>query len=576
MSLSSRLLVGALLLIVTLVTLVVWLSGARLRDELLGHTIADLEREARVVAEQWRPGADADSLADRVGALLGRRVTLVGPRGVVLGDSEFSGAALGRLENHAARPEILGAVRAGSGWSSRRSPSAGDEELYVAVRAAPGVTRISMPTRELDRIVRREQRDIVVSGLFAVAVAIALSIVFSMRVSRPIVELRDVARAMAAGDLSRRPSLAAPGEVGDLAAAVHRMAEQLDARLAALEADDELLAATIESVNEGVVVVDPRRSVVRANAVARRLLALRAPLPFPADALPRDRALREALAEALAGRAVEGTELTLAAGDVAPRTLALQARPLAGGGAVLALYDLTAIRRLESVRRDFVANVSHELRTPLSVVSGFAETLRADDDIPPAQRRRFAEAITSSAHRMQRIVDDLLDLSRIESGGWLPNPADTDVAAAAADALSALREPAERKGVALVIESDAARVHADPTALRQVLVNLVENAVRYTPAGGRVTVLTRHGEGGVWLDVRDTGIGIPAEHLPRVFERFYRVDPARSREAGGTGLGLSIVRHLVEAHGGSVRAESAPGRGTTVSAFFPDAPAAAS
>jgi len=233
--------------------------------------------------------------------------------------------------------------------------------------------------------------------------------------------------------------------------------------------------------------------------------------------------------------------------------------------------DLTTRRRLETIRRDFVANVSHELKTPLTVINGFAETL-LEPDIDTVQRRQFVATIQSNVVRMQRIVDDLLDLARYESGGWAPNPSSIDVRAAAGEVLALVRNEAARKHLALCTEIAAGgeRAKADPTALRQILQNLVENAVRYTPAG-RVTVFARPDDNGVVVGVRDTGIGIPAEHLSRIFERFYRVDPGRSREGGGTGLGLAIVKHLAEAHGGSVRATSALGAGTEIAVFFPDA-----
>ena len=250
----------------------------------------------------------------------------------------------------------------------------------------------------------------------------------------------------------------------------------------------------------------------------------------------------------------------------------ITARPLESGGAVLALLDLTRLRRLESVRRDFVANVSHELRTPLTIVGGFAETLVHDD--PPADRRRqFAERILGNTRRMQRIVDDLLDLSRIESGSWTPNPASVDLAAVAADVIAAARDAAGSKGVRLEasIHPRARELWADPTAIRQVLGNLVDNAVRHTTTGHVAIYSLVRDDGGVTVGVRDTGSGIAPEHLPRIFERFYRVDPGRSREEGGTGLGLSIVKHLVEAHGGTVRAESTVGVGTTIAVHFPAA-----
>jgi signal transduction histidine kinase len=293
-------------------------------------------------------------------------------------------------------------------------------------------------------------------------------------------------------------------------------------------------------------------------------------VPFPADHLPRERALREALGAALAGEASGPLELRLD-----DRVVSLTAQPLAGGGAVLALYDVTTLRRLETMRRDFVANVSHELKTPITIVGGFAETL-ADDDLAPEQRRLFVQTIRANAQRMQRIVDDLLDLSRIESGGWQPNPVPLELCAAAEEATGAARAAAERKGLTLTFDvASAPVVHADPTAVRQVLSNLVENAVRHT-SQGRVTVYTRREGGGVWLGVRDTGVGIAPEHLPRIFERFWRADPGRARDIGGTGLGLAIVKHLAEAHGGEVRAQSALGRGTAIETFFPDAPRGAS
>ena len=371
---------------------------------------------------------------------------------------------------------------------------------------------------------------------------------------------------MAAGDLSRRPTLVAAGEVGELADALRRLAEQLDARVRALKAEEELLVALTESLNEGVIAVDARQRVVRMNETARQQLRIRESVPFPADYLPRDRMLREALASVLAGTDASPGEVR-----VDDRTLSLTARPLPAGGAILALYDLTPFRRLEAVRRDFVANVSHELRTPLTVISGFVETME-DEELPPALRQQFLGMVSSNVRRMQRIVDDLLDLSRIESGGWLPNPIEIDVASIANEVVSPMQDAASAKGVALRVDvaDDARTIYSDTTAARQILSNLAENALRHTLAG-EVVLFSSSEDGGTWLGVRDTGVGISAEHLPRIFERFYRADPGRSREAGGTGLGLAIVRHLAEAHGGRVKAESEPGVGTTIAAWFPAA-----
>ena len=520
MRLTQRLLLGALFVVGVLVLFITVAVDRKLGTRLTEETTAHLANEARLVATQWTRGVDADTLANHLGAVTGHRVTLVDSTGLVVGDSEFEAADLGRLENHASRPEIAAARSTGVGSARRLSPSAGDRELYVAVRTPLGFARVSLPTTSLDAIVAAARRDVAVAGLAALLVAMVLSWFFAQSVSKPVAELSDVTRALAAGDFSRRPSRAAPGEVGDLAIAVSQLAEQLSARLDALRAEETLVRELAESLNEGILAVDARQQVLRINETARALLGLRAPLPFDTNQLPRDRAFRDAISAALGGETVRDLEVSLAG-----RILNLTARPLEAGGAVIALLDLTRLRRLETVRRDFVANVSHELKTPLTVVRGFAETL-ADDDPPAEIRRQFAESIASNTRRMQRLVDDLLDLSRIESGGWVPEPQSVDFAAVLADVVSTARATADRKGIRLdvAIAADAASLHADPTALRQIVTNLVENAVRHTSAGG-VTLFTRRERDGVTVGVRDTGAGVSSEHLPRIFERFYRVDP---------------------------------------------------
>lgn len=564
MTLARRLLSGAMLVVVTLVAAIVLIAGGRLRDRLMAEKTDELSRNARVVATDWHALSEADAVAQRSGDALGLRVTLIDTAGVVQGDSEFGSVARRRLENHATRPEVVAARDRGMGASRRQSASAGDEELYVAVRHPLGTVRVSMSTERLDAVVRGAQRDVLASGVVALLGVLLLVLVFARTISQPVVELRDVARAIAAGDLTQRPSLAAPGEVGDLATALTRMAEQLSYRMDALRKDDDLMVALLESLEEGVLALSPNGSVVRINERARELLNVAAPLPFGRELLPREYVIRAAIDQALDGHATPTAEVGLN-----DRTLAITSQPLPTAGAVLTLLDLTVLRRLETIRRDFVANVSHELKTPLTAVSGFAETL-LDDTIPPAQRQRFVETIRDNAMRMQRIVDDLLDLSRIESGGWRPNVTSVDVSAVIASVIAEVGVRATTKGLQLVtdIASDAVRLEADPTAIRQVVANLVENAVQYTSSGS-VTLRTRAQSGMVRLDVVDTGVGIAAEHLPRIFERFYRVDAGRSRVQGGTGLGLAIVRHLVDAHGGRVDAVSRPGGGTTISAWFP-------
>jgi two-component system, OmpR family, phosphate regulon sensor histidine kinase PhoR len=569
--LAHRLLLQSLAIVAVMVVSVVVIIDNQLYSSITEQATHDLAGEARFLATQWKPGVDPDSLADEAGAATGHRVTLIDSAGHVVGDSEFDGPALQGLENHSNRPEVIQARKTGVGSVRRMSPSTGEEQLYVAVKAPRGIARVSVTTRAVEEMFARARSGVLLAGLISFLLAAILAVLFSRAVSKPIIDLRDVARSLAAGERKRHPALAAPGEVGDLADAVHRLAEQLEARLSALTAEQSILSALVETLNEGVIAISPSREVVRINDTGRRLLSIHRPIPFGIDYLPREATLRNAISLALGGTETEPEEVV-----IGETTLSLTAHPLVNGGAVVALFDLTPIRKLEAVRRDFVANVSHELRTPLTIIGGFAETLQ-DRDVPAEMRAEFAKTIVNNTQRMQRIVDELLDLSRIETGHWRPRPEPISIADVAAEVFGRVATSSREKGITLdtTIETGAETIYADRTALEQVLLNLIENAIRHTGAGGRITIRTMREDNGVSLAVGDTGSGIPPEHLPRIFERFYRADSGRSREAGGTGLGLAIVRHLVEAHGGRVGADSTVGVGTTVSIFFPEGATAA-
>jgi two-component system, OmpR family, phosphate regulon sensor histidine kinase PhoR len=320
---------------------------------------------------------------------------------------------------------------------------------------------------------------------------------------------------------------------------------------------------------EGVVAADERGRIVTANPAARRMLGYDSSDPLPGlPELFRVKAAREVVDAVLEGEAVQDREI-----ELDDRVFLMNGRPLPAGGGVLVIHDLTEIRRLEAMRRDFVANVSHELKTPLTSISGYAETLLTD--APDTQTsQRFLTTIVTNAQRMQRLVDNLLDLARLEAGRWQPEREPIDVAEAARDTWGALGEGARARAVDFTVDvrDQAETVMADPDALRQVLTNLLDNSLRYTPAGGRIVCRSSVEDHGVAIRVIDNGSGIVPEHLPRIFERFYRSDPSRSREEGGTGLGLAIVKHLVEAHGGRVSAESERGVGTTITCWFPNLP----
>lgn len=549
--------------------------GFTLRGQLTAMVAGGLQRELMLARSlhQASPRITPDSLADKIGGLTGRRVTLVDAAGNVLGDSNFDGAALTVLENHANRPEIVAAQAGRVGRAVRRSASVGVRHLYVAAPATQGqAIRLAVPLSEVDRTVGRVQHAILGGGAIALVVATLLSFGFSMAVTRPLRRVAVVARAMAAGDLSRRIQERGNDELGELTAALDVLADELQRRLGQLEGERAEMQALIDAMAEGVLAVGPAGELRRANPAARRIFSLP---DDPRGMMPHEVARRPAFLN-LVRQVLTGVPVPALDFAKDDRHLLATAQPLANGGAVMVFLDVTELRRLEGVRRDFVANASHELKTPLTAIRGFSETL-LDENLPPDLRRQFAQTVYANAERLQRIVDDLLDLSRLESGGWRAQPELLSVEQAARSAWDLCRARNESAGAhfGIDIAPECEFVFADPSALEQIFSNLFGNALRYTPAAGSVTVTARCVREGdeprTQIAVQDTGTGIPAAHLPRIFERFYRADAARSRAAGGTGLGLAIVRHLVEAHGGRAEADSELGRGTVVSFTLPAA-----
>jgi two-component system, OmpR family, phosphate regulon sensor histidine kinase PhoR len=566
-SFAQRLVLGTILILVLAVLVLLWGAERSLRRDMEGDIAQGLASEARLI----RAALPADSLSwdeavHRLSRQNNHRITLVDETGRVRADSDFPPGPLPAIENHAGRPEIRHALTDGVGVATRRSETVGRQLMYVAVPAGPRVVRVAADLAQVDETIARAQKAVAGASLLAILVGAVLALIAGRSIARPLTELATAARAIAAGSPPRFPRSGIP-EIDVLVQALRGMHRQLGDRFDELRAEQAESAALVESMVEGVIAADERGHIVTANPAARRLLGY-----GPSEALPdlaelfRVKAAREAVDAVLQGRSVQDRQL-----EMDGRVMLVNARPLPAGGAVLVLHDLTEVRRLEAVRRDFVANVSHELKTPLTSISGYAETLlgdTADGDTT----RRFLVTILNNARRMQRLVDDLLDLSRIEAGRWQPTRSEVDVAAVARESWASLagRADAARVELAFDVPPDAATVDADLDALRQILTNLLDNSLRYTPEGGRITCLTRRLEGGVAVSIRDNGAGITREHLPRIFERFYRADSSRSRDEGGTGLGLAIVKHLVEAHGGRVHAESERGRGTTVTCVFPD------
>jgi signal transduction histidine kinase len=453
MKLVYRLLLFSLALVTILTAFVMLIVDMRLRDRIVGERAAELSREALLVAGHWEAGEVPQEVVDRASKALGGRVSLIDKSNVILADAATGGLPVGKIGATAVRPEVQIAQAGGRGITIDPTDSDGSSDLYVAIKTEKGVVRVGVEMSTLDRIFDQARQDVETAGFVALLWAALFAVVFARYVSKPIIQLRDMARALSRREFESLPTIKAPGEVGDLAESLSQLSTRLQA--------------------------------------------------------------------------------------------------------------------LEGLRREFIVNVSHELSSPLTIASGFAATL-ARHDPPPESRKQFARAILSNTHRMQRVVENMLDLSRIESGSWIPRLERVDLREMIADIFDAIGPAAEQKGIKLRSEVDAkhAVIQADPTWVRQIIGNLTENALRYT-VRGEIVAFVAGESGGTWIGVRDTGEGIAPYHLPRIFERLYRADPGRARPSGGSGLGLTIVKHMAEAHGGSVSAESTVGVGTTIKVFFP-------
>jgi two-component system phosphate regulon sensor histidine kinase PhoR len=552
---------------------------ARLRHRLASE--ARLLRDPLAAVLDLRPGAtEAQALAQRYAALLGARVTVIAADGAVLAESDR--ASVLEIESHAGRPEVRRALAGEVGSDIRRSATVGRDLLYLAVpleRAGrpTAVLRLAVPTDDVERARAVVRRTVLGGALLALAVTIVVGLFVSRRVTRPVRAMQDVAGRMAAGDFARTVPVSGTDEIAALGEALNRLAVALQERVERLHGEQAKVRTILDGMVEGVVALDDRGRVLFLNPAVRRMLGVD---EAPTEGRPlleviRQKALLD-LVEAASGAAGPvSREVDL--GPPVNRTVSARAAVLRLGGSppgvLLVLHDVTELRRLERVRSEFVANVSHELRTPLTCIRGYLETLLDGAVEDPQQARRFLEIAGTHAERLGRMVEELLQLAEIESGRLVLAPVPLDLAEVATGVAKMLEHQASQKAQSLeVAVPPGAMVRADRDRLVQILVNLVENAVKFTPAGGRIRI-----EAGpvsadqVAVRVTDTGVGIAPADLPRITERFYRADRARSRELGGSGLGLAIVKHLVHAHGGELRIESLPGRGTTVSVTLPRA-----
>ncbi|MDC0722982.1 sensor histidine kinase [Nannocystis bainbridge] len=569
---------GKLFLVsVLLVLSVVLVAGGYLEGQIRewahGRAEAELLAQARVgrVALAY-DSAPADAVADQLGAASGARVTIIDATGKVLGDSEIAADELAAVDSHSDRPEVIAAVAAGEGRAVRYSATLGTDMMYIAVPftagAVTGTLRVARPLEEMDAAVRRLRIALGIAGLLSLAGAVVLSGLASHFLARTLRTLVEDARRAVDGEEPRVPAEPNDGMIGSL----NRMAAELETTVGMLAAERSRFEAVLESMDEGVVAVDQTQQLTLINRAALGLLSLsiehsgstlaeRIPIP----------ALHELVQRALAGHP-ERREFETR--TTPPRQVQAYASPLRNQqGAVVVMHDVTEIRRLERVRRDFVANVSHELRTPVSIIRANAETLLDGAIEKPEIARRFLDAQLRSADRLAALVSDLLEISRIEAGNYEISPDEIELEPIVAHTIDEVERLAQEKHIEITSDvPEDMTVWADEQALEQVLLNLIDNAVKYTPAGGKIVVRAVKRDDMVRVEVEDNGPGIEARHRARVFERFYRVDKGRSREVGGTGLGLAIVKHLAEAMDGQVGVEPSEPQGSLFWLTLPAAP----
>lgn len=501
------------------------------------------------------------SLADitsQEGQAAGARATVIDPTGKVLADSE---AEPGSMENHSYRKEFVSALGGKVGEDERKSHTLAIPFLYIAAPVSGGAVRLAYPLPELEITNHPLAVALFWGSLSAFLFAMMVAAVASQYVGRRLQRIVDFADRVAGGDLTARIASTATDEIGKVAAALDKTTRRVEESYARVQTSQRELETLLNSMQDAVIAVDVDGRVQWANRSMDRLLLRPPRLNAPLIDSVRDPDFLAAIQEAV--RDQVGTSArsnTIVSG----RTFDVTAAPMPGGGAVAVLRDLTETERMEKSRRDFIANVSHELRTPLTSIQGYTETL-LDSPLGDNHIREFLEIIRKNAARMSRLTEDLLTLARVESGEQRFDIQRISTEELLQDALESFREVARSYGVDLVVENSvpAGHVNADREAIHQIFSNLIENALKYAAAGKKVILGARGASSGVEFYVRDFGPGISSEHLPRLFERFYRVDKARSRESGGTGLGLAIAKHIVLAHGGTIRAESELNHGST-------------
>jgi two-component system phosphate regulon sensor histidine kinase PhoR len=574
-------LLGAFVLVIlaAAVTFDVMVGGAW-QTSLRTEIERNLTQKTQLLAHRVETDRSGHSLADvaaQEGQAAGARVTIIDAAGKVLADSESNPAT---MENHATRPEFVAALSGKIGSNERRSATVGIPFLYVAVPISGGAVRLAYPLSDVEAVSAQVRHRLELASTLAFFFALLVAAAAAHWSARRLERIVEVAARIADGDLQARIKEASQDEIGRVAAAIDVTARRVEESFAAVRSSQRQLETLLNSMQDAVIAVSRDGLVQWANQPMDRLVPQGTRLHQPVVETIRDPDFLATVNEAVATREVKTARAT----SIVPgRAFDVTAAPLPDGGAVAVLRDLTETERVEKTRRDFIANVSHELRTPLTSIQGYAETLLDSTPDNVAPTREFLEIIRKNSARMSRLTEDLLTLARVESGETRFDMESVPPAELLHDAEESFREIARTHGVDLRIEDshlqNLSQVLADREAIHQVFANLIDNALKYGSksgasdgsSGGRIILGARALPHAVEFFVQDFGAGIASEHLPRLFERFYRVDKARSRESGGTGLGLAIAKHIMLAHDGSIRAESELAHGSTFLFTLPTA-----
>ena len=570
-SFFSKIFIGYLLIIFALSSLILVLSLNTIRefyrDTLTDHlkTIGyTLNSEVTHLLDTGR-GNQLDGFIKSLATKIHTRVTIIATDGTVLADSDENPKS---MENHSHRPEVVEALQGKTGKSIRFSSTANRDMLYVAVPIEKdgkitGVIRTSLFLKDIDNLLTKLNYHVAWVSLAIVLIALLGALLISNSIVQPIKNLTSAARKVASGDFSVRVFLKTKDELRELADNFNRMNEEMQRMFTELSQQKEELNSIIDSLQEGLLVLDKQGRIIRSNESFQKIVggqAVEGKIYWEVIRNPR---LAELLEKAGGGKRKFMEELTL--GD---RVFMCSVTPLERGeGIVSIFYDITEIKNIEKVKKDFVINVSHELRTPLTAIKGYAETLRKEVDTAPG--KKYLEIVERNTDRLINIVNDLLLLSSLEEKAVL-EVEDIDLGGFLENVIRIFDQTLKDKQLSLVIDmkENLPPIKADLFKLEQMLVNLLDNAVKYTDRG-EITVSMDIHDKRVRIQVRDTGIGIPKDDIPHVFERFYVVDKSRSRKSGGTGLGLSIVKHIVLLHNGAIDIESALGKGTSVTVTLP-------